>query len=221
MTENAADRRAGVPGLRGTGYLADDLYLIAHHERTGRPLLSPRAAGLGLAGALLAELVLARFGPKANGRIPEHLVAVISNRAEISEPSASLVNTARQDWMTLENLSTEMPLTEDFAQPPLPGAGGLVRCRSIYEASIMDDPAGRRIIRACAEAGEHARLLPKVPMKLKLADYTTAMLPLTPAGTAGAAADPRAGDHRRVAGVLRDAVGTRHPARTPARHAAG
>jgi hypothetical protein len=35
------------------------LYLIGHHEVTGRVHLSPRAAGLGLAGALLAELVLA------------------------------------------------------------------------------------------------------------------------------------------------------------------
>jgi len=48
MTENAAGRRTPIPRLVGTGYLADDLYLIAHHERTGRLLLSPRAAGLGL-----------------------------------------------------------------------------------------------------------------------------------------------------------------------------
>ncbi|MGH3285729.1 MAG: GOLPH3/VPS74 family protein [Streptosporangiaceae bacterium] len=47
------------PGLGGTGRVADDLYLIGHHEVTGRGHLSPRAAGLGLAGALLAELVLA------------------------------------------------------------------------------------------------------------------------------------------------------------------
>jgi Golgi phosphoprotein 3 (GPP34) len=47
-----------VPGLSGTGRLADDLYLLAHHEATGRPHLHPRAAGLGLAGALLAELML-------------------------------------------------------------------------------------------------------------------------------------------------------------------
>ena len=39
--------------------MADDLYLMSHHERTGRLLLSARAAGLGLAGALLAELMLA------------------------------------------------------------------------------------------------------------------------------------------------------------------
>jgi hypothetical protein len=47
------------PGLGGTGRVADELYLIGHHEVTGRMHLSPRAAGLGLAGALLTELVLA------------------------------------------------------------------------------------------------------------------------------------------------------------------
>jgi hypothetical protein len=47
-----------VTGLSGTGRLADDLYLMAHHEITGRPHLQPRAVGLGLAGALLAELML-------------------------------------------------------------------------------------------------------------------------------------------------------------------
>jgi Golgi phosphoprotein 3 (GPP34) len=44
--------------LGGTGRLADDLYLLAHHEMTGRPRLQSRAAGLGLAGGLLAELML-------------------------------------------------------------------------------------------------------------------------------------------------------------------
>ena len=127
----------------------------------------------------------AQFGPGMNGRLPEHLVSVVSDRAQISELSASLINTARKDWMTLENFSTEMPLTEDFSQPPLPAFGGRVRCRSIYAAAAMDDPVGRRIIQACATAGEEARLLAHVPMKMKLADQTTAMVPLTPSGTAG------------------------------------
>jgi hypothetical protein len=46
-------------GLSGTGRLGDDLYLLAHHEQTGKPHLQPRALGVGLAGGLLAELVLA------------------------------------------------------------------------------------------------------------------------------------------------------------------
>jgi DNA-binding CsgD family transcriptional regulator len=128
----------------------------------------------------------ARFGPGMNGRFPEHMVSVVSERAEISELSAALANTARRDWMTLENLHTDMPVTEDFAQLPLPAFGGRVRCRSIYDASAMDYPVARRVIQSCADAGEQARLLPQVPMKMKLADYTTAMLPLTPAGTGGA-----------------------------------
>lgn len=45
--------------LTGTGLVGDDLYLMAHHEVTGRPYLHRRAIGVGLAGALLAELVLA------------------------------------------------------------------------------------------------------------------------------------------------------------------
>jgi hypothetical protein len=48
-----------VSGLGGTGRLADDLYLMAHDEDTGKALLSARAVGLGLAGALLAELLQA------------------------------------------------------------------------------------------------------------------------------------------------------------------
>jgi hypothetical protein len=58
VTGHANGRPLPRPGLGGTGRPGDELYLIAHHELTGRPHLAPRAAGLGLAGALLAELVL-------------------------------------------------------------------------------------------------------------------------------------------------------------------
>lgn len=44
--------------LSGTGRLADDLYLVAHHEITGKPHLQPRALGLGVAAGLLGELML-------------------------------------------------------------------------------------------------------------------------------------------------------------------
>jgi Golgi phosphoprotein 3 (GPP34) len=47
------------PGLDGTGQVADDLWLLAHNDVTGKPYIQPRLLGLGLAGALLAELVLA------------------------------------------------------------------------------------------------------------------------------------------------------------------
>lgn len=46
--------------LGGTGRVADDLYLIAHQEVSGRPYLSSRATGIGLAGGLLGELLAAQ-----------------------------------------------------------------------------------------------------------------------------------------------------------------
>ena len=178
---------------------------VQPHSPADPAWLRPTSPDLALQGVLVGhqvqlardqELLLdghrrfadaqARYGMGMNGRFPAHLVSVVSDRAEISELSVSLMNTARKDWMTLENLYTEMPLTEDFADPPLPVFGGQVRCRSIYGASTMDDPVARRIIHACVDAGEQARLLLQVPMKMKLADHTTAMLPLTPTGTAGA-----------------------------------
>jgi hypothetical protein len=60
--------------LTGTGLLADDLYLLAHHEVSGRPFSRPRALGLGLAGGLLAELVLA-------GRVAVVPEVVVTGRA--------------------------------------------------------------------------------------------------------------------------------------------
>jgi len=45
-------------GLGGTGLVADDLYLMAHHETSGRPFLQSRPLGIGLAGGLLAELMI-------------------------------------------------------------------------------------------------------------------------------------------------------------------
>jgi hypothetical protein len=54
--------------LQGTGRIADDLFLLAHHDITGRPLLQPRAAGLGVAGGLLAELMLAGALALGQGR---------------------------------------------------------------------------------------------------------------------------------------------------------
>ena len=178
---------------------------IRPHSPTDPAQLQPAEPGLALQGVLVdlqtrlareQELLLdghqrladaqAQFGTGMTGQLPEHLVSVVADRAEIARLSASLINTARRDWMTLETLDTEMPLTTDFAAEPLPAASGQVRFRAIYVASAMEHPVARQIIRQCTDAGEQARLLPRLPMKMKLADQATALLPLTPAGTGGA-----------------------------------
>lgn len=202
----AADEAATVVGpTLAEALTSQGMAHILPHSSSKPAWLRPADPDLALQGVLArhqhqaarqAELLLdgqrrladaqAQYGTPLNSRFPEHLVAVISDHADISGLSAALANTARQDWMVLENLATEMPLTTEVATLPPPAARAMVRCRSIYPAAAMEDPATRRFIETCIQAGEQARLLPNVPIKMKLADHTTAMLALTPAGTAGA-----------------------------------
>jgi len=77
--------------------IADDLFLVALDERTGRIRLHPRALSLGLAGALLAELALLEHIFYSDGRIkvpsnvarpalPHHAVIVDQLAAEPQHP---------------------------------------------------------------------------------------------------------------------------------------
>ncbi|WP_433234906.1 hypothetical protein [Actinomadura nitritigenes] len=116
----------------------------------------------------------------------DRLVRIITDREEISTVSRALISTARQDWMTLDNQSVERPMDELTAVPPPPSFDGHVRCRAIYERACAEDHIGLRTIEIAVEAGEEARLLPRVGMKMKLADESIAMLPLTPTGLSGA-----------------------------------
>lgn len=53
MTAYGQDTRPG-----GSDRLADEFFLMAHDEATGKPRLAERIAALGLAGALLGELAV-------------------------------------------------------------------------------------------------------------------------------------------------------------------
>lgn len=56
-------------GRGRTGRLADDFFLMVHDDPSGRPRLSDRILGLGLAGALLGELVVLRAIDVAKGTV--------------------------------------------------------------------------------------------------------------------------------------------------------
>lgn len=115
------------------------------------------------------------------------LVKVAVDRFEITRLTATLMNAARRDFMSLENPITEMPFDDPGrANVPLPSFKGQVRCRSIYDASVMEHQPAVDTLRACVAGGEEARLHPSIPMKMQLADEQFALLPLTPTGTAGA-----------------------------------
>ena len=87
--------RAAAGPLAGTGRIADDLYLMAHDENTGRPLIGPRLLGTGLAAALLAELMfdggLAIHDGSVGGAAPASGM-VMACRAQIADDLARHVH---------------------------------------------------------------------------------------------------------------------------------
>jgi hypothetical protein len=49
------------------------------------------------------------------------------------------------------------------------------RARSVYEFSVFDDPATAEGVRRFVEAGEEARFVPQLPLKLVIIDERTVM----------------------------------------------
>ncbi|MEO3827351.1 LuxR C-terminal-related transcriptional regulator [Actinomadura sp. B10D3] len=128
-----------------------------------------------------------RHAPAADdGDRLDRLLKIVTSRDEISRLSYSLINAARHDWLTLDNYVLEAPVEESTGFAPLPSFGEEVRCRAIYETKCAEHPVGARTIEAAVQAGEQARLLPRIGMKMKLADEAVALLPLTPTGMSGA-----------------------------------
>ncbi|WP_146607629.1 helix-turn-helix transcriptional regulator [Spongiactinospora gelatinilytica] len=125
--------------------------------------------------------------PAANSTAAmDRLVQIVTDRDEISRLSYALINAARHDWLTLDNYVLEAPVEDSTGFAPLPVFEGQVQCRAIYETRCAEHPIGAKTIEAAVEAGEQARLLPRIGMKMKLADEAVALLPLTPTGMSGA-----------------------------------
>lgn len=169
--QGPATFRAARPDLALQGVLGD---LLARLVRDSKLLEAGYRELLGIQASLSQE---------ASG--PAHMLEVVTDRQEILQLSQNLINTARQDWMTLESFNSDMPYSEDNIIEGPASARDTVTVRSIYDRAFTESPVGAHIIEACIGQGEQARVMPEVPMKMQIADTSAVLLPLTPAGTGG------------------------------------
>ena len=175
------------------------------HSVTGPARFEPARPDLALSGILAGlqsrlvkdqQLLLAghqRLTDLQTGNVPglptlrpDAQIEVLTDAAEISRLSFSLINSARSDWMTVETHHFEMSPDAHIANEPLPTVRDQVACRGIYDAECLRDPVLRQGLLACVAAGEKARVRSEVAMKMKIADRSAAMLPLTATGMSGA-----------------------------------
>jgi sugar-specific transcriptional regulator TrmB/DNA-binding CsgD family transcriptional regulator len=119
------------------------------------------------------------YRTSARRRNADHLVEVVVGASALRERLRDLQNSAREEilWFCRAN-----PLTMsgvDNAEEPGALARG-VRYRAIYERALLESPGELASIAESVRGGEEARTLPTLPVRLAIADRSTAICPLVP-----------------------------------------
>jgi sugar-specific transcriptional regulator TrmB len=123
-----------------------------------------------------ASDVIGRLAPEFQaGRAhsdPLEYIEVLRDRGAINERFTELQAAVKREILVF----TKPP----YATPPQENVEGVAvvrthEARSIYEASVLDDPKTADGVRRFIEAGEDARFVDEVPLKLVIIDETTVM----------------------------------------------
>jgi DNA-binding CsgD family transcriptional regulator len=112
---------------------------------------------------------------------PEQLVSVVVGREAMGSISQQLQRSARQEVLSLDRPPYLAPHSGhgeglDPEQQVRMAAG--VRYRTVFDQSLLDDPAIVARIRRDLAAGEQGRVLGDLPLKLLIIDGSIALLPL-------------------------------------------
>ena len=121
--------------------------------------------------------VIGRLGPEFQaGRAhsdPLEYIEVLRDRGAINERFTELQASVKQEILVF----TKPP----YATPPQENVGGIEVARthvarSVYELDVLDDPVMAAGIKRFIDAGEEARFVEEIPLKLVIIDETTVLL---------------------------------------------
>jgi DNA-binding CsgD family transcriptional regulator len=112
---------------------------------------------------------------------PEQLVSVVVGREAMGSISQQLQRSAREEVLSLDRAPYLAPHSGEGAgidpEQQVRMAAG-VRYRTVFDQSLLDDPAIVARIRRDLDAGEEGRVLADLPLKLMVVDRTLALVPL-------------------------------------------
>ncbi|MGN9779450.1 helix-turn-helix domain-containing protein [Micromonospora sp. H33] len=110
---------------------------------------------------------------------PDHLVEVITGARVLRERLRDVQNSARVEvlWFCRAN-PLAMPGQENVEEFDALARG--VRYRAIYERAMLLEPGALEDIEQGVRAGEQARVLDRLPVRLAIVDGRTAICPLVP-----------------------------------------
>jgi len=172
---------------------AIDLLLAAHREQLAR---MERDAQL-----MVTDLKPA-FEAGQEHTDPLEYIEVLRDRRAINERFAELQANVKREILVF----TKPP----YATPPQENIEGLEviethEARSLYEFSVFDDPAVMRGVQRFVQAGEDARFVPSLPLKLVIIDETIVMFGMEDPVAGSAELTIVVVEHQSLARVLKTA----------------
>lgn len=131
-------------------------------------------------------LRLANTYRAARASTDPHVVEVVSGRHAVRQAVAQVQRSARQELCCFDKPPYVHVEGTAATDRELLAAG--VQCRCIYDRAAVEERGSLTEIEAMIRAGQQARVLPDLPMKMYLADDQRAILPLQqgPNGEEGA-----------------------------------
>ncbi|MFY1669972.1 helix-turn-helix domain-containing protein [Plantactinospora sp. WMMB334] len=184
LAEVSVDDAAGLlEGLRSKGLVT---------ARLGPdPVFEPLPPDVALGNTLLRRqesLETARqavaalteeYRASARRRDADHLVEVVVGSSALRERLRDLQDSAREEilWFCRAN-PLAMSGTENAEESGALARG--VRYRAIYERALLETPGELESVAEGVRGGEEARTLPALPVRLAIADRSTAICPLLP-----------------------------------------
>ncbi|MEO6350599.1 MAG: helix-turn-helix domain-containing protein [Candidatus Limnocylindrales bacterium] len=173
--------------------LAIDLLLTAHRDDLSRMERDARGMVNDLKPAYEAGQVHTD---------PLEYIEVLRDRRAINERFAELQSNVKKEILVF----TKPP----YATPPQENVEGLEviethEARSLYEFSVFDDGAVTRGVKRFVDAGEQARFVPELPLKLVIIDETIVMFGMEDPVAGSAELTIVVVEHQSLAKVLKTA----------------
>lgn len=111
-------------------------------------------------------------------RAPEELVEIVHGKQAVGHRYSQMESTVTEELLVLDR-PPYIRLPDGPNEPELEMLARGVVCRGIYAPEGLEFPGRMAELAELAEAGEQSRVSPLVPMKLAIADRSTALLPLS------------------------------------------
>jgi sugar-specific transcriptional regulator TrmB/DNA-binding CsgD family transcriptional regulator len=142
-----------------------------------------RQESLDKARQAIADLA-EEYRASVRRRDADQLVEVVTGTTALRERLRQLQDSAREEmlWFCRAN-HIAMPSADNAEEFSALRRG--VRYRVIYERALLEEPGMIENVAAGVHAGEQARALPTLPVRLAIADRQIAVCPLVPGGGSG------------------------------------